>query len=77
MKKFLFSVVALVCFSLSSFANESKSSTKPLNLDSENLNIKPDWCVTFNITWFGDDADESDNTLATFYIVSITYCSED
>lgn len=76
MKKLFFSVIALMCFSISGFANETEPVKPLVSVPIENVVQKPDWCVSFTFSYVKDDPDPNDTNLAEIVIIRFTYCSE-
>ena len=71
MKKLFFSVVALMCFSLSGFANETEPVKPVVSTPIENVAKADIWCVDFDITlsYVAADPDPTDTNLAEITFV--------
>ena len=71
MKKLLFSVVALVCFSLSSFAGDNPVKAEHLVQNSKSLNViekDGDCDITIEIKWITCDGPKNDPRSYTIHI---------
>ena len=74
MKKLFFTFVALLCFSLVSFAAVTPTKVVIVPEQKTVVNAADDECIKVVITWFSDDPDPNDLTLAEFNVLIFYWC---